>query len=49
MEGLSLSTCTVAGGADAGKSTLVAVLTQGSKGRPRLDDGQGAARMVVFR
>ena len=39
----------VAGAADAGKSTLVAVLTQGSKGRPHLDDGQGAARMAVFR
>ncbi len=39
----------VAGGVDAGKSTLVAVLTHGSGGRPLLDNGRGSARMNVFR
>ena len=34
---------------DSGKSTLVATLTHGCEGRPRLDDGQGAARMAVLR
>eukprot|EP00878_Enallax_costatus_P039489 GHUV01045252.1.p1 GENE.GHUV01045252.1~~GHUV01045252.1.p1 ORF type:complete len:137 (-),score=38.06 GHUV01045252.1:248-658(-) len=34
---------------DAGKSTLVAVLTQGSDGRPLLDNSRGSARMAVFR
>jgi len=33
----------------AGKSTLVAVLSQGSRGRPGLDDGRGAARLAVLR
>ncbi|EFJ52866.1 hypothetical protein VOLCADRAFT_102822 [Volvox carteri f. nagariensis] len=39
----------VAGSVDAGKSTLVAVLTHGSNGRPMLDNGRGLARMNVFR
>ncbi|KAK9865507.1 hypothetical protein WJX84_004097 [Apatococcus fuscideae] len=39
----------VAGAVDSGKSTLVATLTHGCEGRPRLDDGQGAARMAVLR
>ncbi|KAG2502058.1 hypothetical protein HYH03_000552 [Edaphochlamys debaryana] len=39
----------VAGAVDAGKSTLVAVLTHGSGGRPLLDNGRGLARMNVFR
>eukprot|EP00878_Enallax_costatus_P010114 GHUV01010558.1.p1 GENE.GHUV01010558.1~~GHUV01010558.1.p1 ORF type:complete len:668 (+),score=214.96 GHUV01010558.1:192-2195(+) len=39
----------VAGSMDAGKSTLVAVLTQGSDGRPLLDNSRGSARMAVFR
>ncbi|GLC40915.1 hypothetical protein PLESTF_001055800 [Pleodorina starrii] len=39
----------VAGSVDAGKSTLVAVLTHGSGGRPLLDNGRGLARMNVFR
>ncbi|GIL59837.1 hypothetical protein Vafri_14551 [Volvox africanus] len=39
----------VAGSVDAGKSTLVAVLTHGSNGRPILDNGRGLARMNVFR
>ncbi|KAK9868437.1 hypothetical protein WJX84_008279 [Apatococcus fuscideae] len=39
----------VAGAVDSGKSTLVAALTHGCEGRPRLDDGQGAARMAVLR
>ncbi len=34
---------------DAGKSTLVAVLSQGARGRPGLDDGRGAARLAVLR
>lgn len=34
---------------DSGKSTLVAVLTNGQKGRPLLDNGQGSARMNVFK
>jgi len=34
---------------DTGKSTLVAVLTQGADGRPLLDNGRGSARMPVFR
>ncbi|KAK9815416.1 hypothetical protein WJX72_003287 [[Myrmecia] bisecta] len=39
----------VAGSIDSGKSTLVAVLTHGSGGRPLLDNGHGAARMNVLR
>ena len=39
----------VAGSVDAGKSTLVAVLTHGSEGRPLLDNCLGSARMSVFR
>lgn len=34
---------------DSGKSTLVAVLTNGADGRPLLDNGRGSARMAVFR
>jgi hypothetical protein len=34
---------------DSGKSTLVAVLTHGSDGRPLLDNCRGSARMAVFR
>ena len=44
-----LSCCAVAGSMDSGKSTLVAVLTQGLDGRPLLDNGRGFARMAVFR
>ncbi len=39
----------VAGGVDAGKSTMVAVLSHGSAGRPLLDNGRGRARMNVLR
>lgn len=39
----------VAGSMDSGKSTLVAVLTNGADGRPLLDNGRGSARMAVFR
>lgn len=40
----------VAGSADAGKSTLVAAMTQrGADGGPLLDDGRGLARVSVFR
>eukprot|EP00775_Hariotina_reticulata_P008727 gene8727-8908_t len=39
----------VAGSMGSGKSTLVAVLTQGADGRPLLDNGRGSARMPVFR
>ena len=39
----------VAGSVDSGKSTLVAVLTNGRQGRPLLDNGQGSARMSVFK
>ena len=39
----------VAGAAEAGKSTLVAVLTRGVDGAPRLDDGRGSARTAVLR
>eukprot|EP00879_Flechtneria_rotunda_P009954 GHRR01010410.1.p1 GENE.GHRR01010410.1~~GHRR01010410.1.p1 ORF type:complete len:1136 (+),score=513.58 GHRR01010410.1:867-4274(+) len=39
----------VAGSMDSGKSTLVAVLTHGTDGRPLLDNGRGSARMAVFR
>lgn len=39
----------VGGSLNSGKSTLVAVLTQGSYGRPLLDNGHGSARMAVFR
>lgn len=39
----------VAGSVDCGKSTLVAVLTRGSGGRPALDCGRGTARMSVLR
>ena len=38
----------VAGSVDAGKSSLVGVLTHGSDGRPLLDNGCGSARMNVF-
>lgn len=34
---------------ESGKSTLVAVLTNGARGRPILDNGRGSARMAVFR
>ena len=34
---------------DSGKSSLVAVLTHGSNGRPLLDNGRGSARMSVLR
>ena len=33
---------------DAGKSSLVGVLTHGMDGRPLLDNGSGSARMNVF-
>lgn len=39
----------VAGSADSGKSTLIAVLTHGSEGKPTLDNGRGAARMSILR
>ncbi|GAB4819226.1 hypothetical protein N2152v2_006272 [Parachlorella kessleri] len=39
----------VMGGVDAGKSTLVAVLTHGSGGMPLLDNGRGSARTAVAR
>lgn len=39
----------VSGGMDSGKSSLVAVLTHGSDGRPLLDNGRGSARMSVLR
>lgn len=39
---------TVAGSVDAGKSSLVGVLTHGIDGRPLLDNGSGSARMNVF-
>lgn len=39
----------VAGSVEAGKSTLVAVLTHGADGRPTLDSGRGSARMNVLR
>lgn len=38
----------VAGSVDAGKSSLVGVLTHGMDGRPLLDNGSGSARMNVF-
>lgn len=38
----------VAGSVDAGKSSLVGVLTHGIDGRPLLDNGSGSARMNVF-
>lgn len=38
----------VAGSVDAGKSSLVGVLTHGIDGRPLLDNGCGSARMNVF-
>ncbi len=41
--------CTVAGCVDAGKSTLVAVLTHGANGSPCLDTGRGSARVAVLR
>lgn len=34
---------------DSGKSTLVAVLTQGRNGDPSLDSGRGSARMAVLK
>ena len=40
--------CAVAGSVDAGKSSLVGVLTHGMDGRPLLDNGSGSARMNVF-
>ncbi|CAD7702244.1 unnamed protein product [Ostreobium quekettii] len=39
----------VAGGADSGKSTLVAVMTHGTDGKPILDNGGGSARTTVLR
>lgn len=39
----------VAGSMDAGKSTLIAVLTHGTYGEPQLDNGHGGARTSVFR
>lgn len=39
----------VAGSMDTGKSTLIAVLTQGTYGLPELDNGHGGARTSVFR
>ncbi|CAL8463448.1 g2982 [Coccomyxa elongata] len=39
----------VAGAVESGKSTLIAVLTDGARGRPILDNGRGSARMAVFR
>ena len=46
---IDLDSTAVAGGVDSGKSTLVAVLTNGRQGRPLLDNGQGSARMSVFK
>lgn len=43
-----LLVCAVAGSVDAGKSSLVGVLTHGVDGRPLLDNGCGSARMNVF-
>lgn len=39
----------VAGGVGAGKSTLVAVLSNGGGGAPALDDGRGSSRTAVLR
>lgn len=39
----------VAGCVDSGKSTLVAVLTNGANGGPTLDSGRGSARVAVLR
>lgn len=39
----------VTGAVESGKSTLVAILTNGARGRPILDNGRGSARMAVFR
>ncbi|GMH38330.1 hypothetical protein BSKO_06214 [Bryopsis sp. KO-2023] len=39
----------VAGTIDSGKSTLIAVLTHGSGGRPLLDNGLGSARTNVLK
>ncbi len=39
----------MAGAVESGKSTLVAILTNGARGRPILDNGRGSARMAVFR
>ena len=39
----------VCGSVDGGKSTLVAVLTHGARGKPTLDNGRGSARTNVFR
>ncbi len=39
----------MAGSVDAGKSTLVAVLTQGREGTAVLDSGHGSARVAVLR
>jgi GTPase len=41
--------CAVTGAVESGKSTLIAVLTDGARGRPTLDNGRGSARMAVFR
>lgn len=49
MSKLDLQISAVAGSVDSGKSTLVAVLTNGRQGRPLLDNGQGSARMSVFK
>lgn len=43
----SIPPSAVAGCVDAGKSTLVAVLTHGTNGSPLLDSGRGTARMTV--
>lgn len=40
---------TVAGTIDSGKSTLIAVLTHGSGGRPLLDNGLGSARTNILK
>ena len=34
---------------DAGKSTLIACLTNGDDGEPMLDDGQGSARTSILK
>lgn len=39
----------MAGAIDSGKSTLIAVLTHGSNGRPLLDNGIGSARTNVLK
>lgn len=46
---LVLMSPAVAGAVESGKSTLIAVLTNGARGRPILDNGRGSTRMAVFR